>query len=210
MLAALFIDYWTRAIVLQNFKLLCEFTLTMSKFQNLLQNTKNVKQMYVLLCKSNIMSGVFTSRAQFSRTTLQSRRFKSEYKEIYSQCSSRNLHTADISNNEIDCEQLKAKMKDGLSIIDVRNPDEIEKNGGVQGALVIPLPVLKDAFNLPPDEWKQKYNRVKPEPEDQIMLICAAGVRSKKGVKLLKELGYKNLFSFKGGHKNLKEQKSCP
>jgi adenylyltransferase/sulfurtransferase len=92
---------------------------------------------------------------------------------------------------EIGVEQVKQMMdnKHAFRLIDVREPSEYDicKIGG---AILIPLGDI-EAKDL------ARLNGL--NPDEEIVLHCKAGVRSMKAVKALKEMGFKNLKSMRGG-----------
>ena len=92
---------------------------------------------------------------------------------------------------EIGVEQVKQMMdnKKPFRLIDVREPSEYDicKIGG---AILIPLGDIEE-------KDLSKLNGLKPDEE--IVLHCKAGVRSMKAAKALKEMGFKNLKSMRGG-----------
>ncbi|MGL1887473.1 MAG: FAD-dependent oxidoreductase [Reichenbachiella sp.] len=84
--------------------------------------------------------------------------------------------------------RLNAHIENGkdIQIIDVRNPDEIEKQGKIPGAINIPLDELRDNLSKV-DKEKPKY------------LYCAKGLRGYVATKILENKGYKNLRNLAGG-----------
>jgi rhodanese-related sulfurtransferase len=64
--------------------------------------------------------------------------------------------------------------------VDVR-PPEVYKEGHIPGAVNIPLDVLETLVSRLSDK------------NASISVYCQDGIRSAKGAKLLKELGYKNV-----------------
>ncbi|MFY0627929.1 MAG: FAD-dependent oxidoreductase [Reichenbachiella sp.] len=76
--------------------------------------------------------------------------------------------------------------KKDIQIIDVRNPDELEKQGEIPGAINIPLDGLRD--NL------EKVDSDKPK-----FLYCAKGLRGYLATKILENNGFKNLNNLAGG-----------
>ena len=97
----------------------------------------------------------------------------------------------DDDEMEIGVEQVKQMMdnKKTFRLIDVREPSEYDicKIGG---AILIPLGDIEE-------KDLSKLNGLKPDEE--IVLHCKAGVRSMKAAKALKEMGFKNLKSMRGG-----------
>jgi rhodanese-related sulfurtransferase len=66
----------------------------------------------------------------------------------------------------------------GYVILDVRNPDEVEKTGKLSpNVITCPLPDLKDALQMDSEKFESTYGSPKPSPDDTIVLTCAAGKR---------------------------------
>ncbi len=92
---------------------------------------------------------------------------------------------------EIEPEKVKQMLdnKVNFKLIDVRNESEygICK---IDGSLLIPLDVIQE-------KKTDKLNGLKTS--DEIVLHCKAGVRSLKAAKALKEIGFNNVKSMRGG-----------
>ncbi len=88
----------------------------------------------------------------------------------------------DITPSEL-AEQLRAGVE--LDLVDVREPHELEISR-IEGARVIPLGQLASRTN----ELKQN---------DDIVLICKAGVRSTRALHILLGAGFQRLHNLKGG-----------
>ena len=71
-------------------------------------------------------------------------------------------------------------------LIDVRNPDEIEKLGKLPGALVIPLPQLRDRLDEIPKNRK-------------VIVYCQRGQRGYLAWKILSQNGFTQVYNLKGG-----------
>lgn len=82
------------------------------------------------------------------------------------------------------------KNPKGKQLIDVRDPKEY-RQGHIQGARNIPLTQIASAANGIPKD-KETY------------LICATGFRSAQACRILKKLGFTNLYNVAGGMKNWK------
>jgi rhodanese-related sulfurtransferase/rubrerythrin len=80
---------------------------------------------------------------------------------------------------------LKEKTGDELDIVDVRQPAEYER-GHITGAKLIPLSRLSD-------------NVDKLDVSKTVVTYCQRGARSKSAAALLKRMGFKDIFSMKGG-----------
>ncbi len=92
---------------------------------------------------------------------------------------------------EIEPETVKQMLDNGnnFKLIDVRSEGEygICK---IDGSLLIPLDIIQE-------KNPEKLNGLKPS--DEIVLHCKAGVRSLKAAKALKEIGFNNVKSMRGG-----------
>ncbi len=92
------------------------------------------------------------------------------------------------NNNIISPKDAVALINNQMTvIIDVRNPEEFEKEK-INNALNIPLDLL--AENI--DSLKKKSKRT-------LIIYCQKGFRSAQAVKILKKLGIEILVSIDGG-----------
>lgn len=76
-------------------------------------------------------------------------------------------------------------------IIDVRSRREF-KETHLNGAINIPLPEIKRNI--------EKYVQSK---QRKILVCCEYGIRSKKAVEILENLGYTQVYNLKGGLENI-------
>ena len=88
---------------------------------------------------------------------------------------------------DISMEELKEKQKEGAIIIDVRSLQEFNE-GHIEGAI-----------NIPEYEINCDINKALEDKEQEIVLYCASGIRSKKAYKKLIKLDYKNVYNLYGG-----------
>lgn len=88
----------------------------------------------------------------------------------------------------IDVHQAKQLVAEGVTLVDVRNPNEFAKVR-IAEAFNLPLPALSSGSSegLPADR------------RAPLVAICAAGKRSLYGMLLLKALGYQNVKTVAGG-----------
>lgn len=96
----------------------------------------------------------------------------------------------DIEENDIGLEELKQLQKEGAMIIDVRSPQEY-REGHIDGAISIPEYEIR----------KEAENRL-VDKENNIVVYCSSGGRSKKAQKLLKKLGYSHVYNLYNGLTN--------
>ena len=91
---------------------------------------------------------------------------------------------------EINIEELKEKQKNGAEIVDVRSSQEYAE-GHFKGAINIPYyQINKNVYNILKDK------------QQEIVLYCGAGVRSRQAYKKLLKLQYKNVYSLYKGLEN--------
>ncbi len=84
----------------------------------------------------------------------------------------------------ITAEELKA-CKDRVVLVDVREPEEHEESR-IEGCKLIPL-----------DEIQARAQEL--NPEDDIVIYCAHGVRSLQALMALRMMGFQKLRSLDGG-----------
>ena len=94
-------------------------------------------------------------------------------------------------NREIKEVTLKEiNLKDYI-IIEVRSRREFME-GHINGALNISLP-----------EVKRNVQRYVKNKEQKILVCCSSGMRSKKAIEIMENLGYKELYNLEGGLENI-------
>lgn len=86
---------------------------------------------------------------------------------------------------EVDAAWL-AEHRCQVKIIDVREPEEIRREGRIQGAEEVPLTQVQDAAA----RWS---------PEEPVVLVCRSGRRSFQAQELLLSLGFRHAASLTGG-----------
>ena len=81
------------------------------------------------------------------------------------------------------------------NLIDIRELNELELTGRVEGAIHIPMGNLDTLLDPNSDVFKNgKIDKYK-----EVVLFCAGGVRSEMSVKSLTEKGFKNIAHIEGG-----------
>jgi rhodanese-related sulfurtransferase len=93
--------------------------------------------------------------------------------------------------------QALAEMaKRNVTIIDIREPDEVKQNGKIAGSVNAPRGMLEFYADASLPYYKPEFNK-----EKKIILYCATSGRSALAVKTLKEMGYTNIAHVDGGLK---------
>lgn len=88
---------------------------------------------------------------------------------------------------EIDPADVNGLLGSDTALIDVRETEEVE-SGRLPGAVHIPRGYLES-----------RVDQLLPERDRQIVVYCAAGVRSALAANTLQQLGYENVKSMTGG-----------
>lgn len=83
-------------------------------------------------------------------------------------------------------------------LIDVRNPDELERTGVIPASINIPLPELEAALSKSNDEFKAAYKRPKPKEDSYIIFSCLAGGRAQRATEQAIANGFVNAKAYKG------------
>ena len=85
--------------------------------------------------------------------------------------------------------------KNNCNLIDIREINELENSGRVEGASHIPRGMLE--VHLDPNS--PIFQNGKLDKNKEIVLFCAGGVRSALAAKSLKEMGYEKISHIDGG-----------
>lgn len=97
--------------------------------------------------------------------------------------------TRKLAENDITMQELEELRKRGITIIDVRSTQEFQE-GHIDGAISIPEYEIK----------KDIIDRI--SPEEEIIVYCSSGQRSKKAKQKLEKLGYKKVYNLYNGLEN--------
>lgn len=91
-----------------------------------------------------------------------------------------------LDKREIDINELKELVKEGATLIDVRSPQEY-KEGHLDNAILIPEydinKKILDRFNI----------------NDEIILYCSTGNRSRRAKKKMEKMGYVKIYNLRDG-----------
>ena len=91
---------------------------------------------------------------------------------------------------EINMEELKQKQQNGAIIIDVRSVQEYNEGH------------LNYAKNIPDYKINNNIVNIIQNKNQEIVLYCESGTRSKKAYKKLTKYGYTNVYNLYGGLEN--------
>ena len=92
---------------------------------------------------------------------------------------------------------------DTCNLIDIREINELESSGRVEGANHIPRGMLEVFL----DPNSPIFRNGQLDQNKEFVLFCAGGVRSALAAKSLKEMGYKNISHIDGGFSSISNSK---
>ena len=85
--------------------------------------------------------------------------------------------------------------KNNCNLIDIREINELENSGKVEGANHIPRGMLEVYL----DPYSPIFKNGQLDKDKEIILFCAGGVRSALAAKSLKDMGYEKISHIEGG-----------
>ena len=91
-----------------------------------------------------------------------------------------------MEKKDIKIEQLNNMLINGAVLIDVRSPQEYNEGH------------LPEALNIPEYEIRKVKNEM-TKLNQQIVVYCQYGGRSREAYNMLRKMGYTNVYSLKGG-----------
>ena len=104
----------------------------------------------------------------------------------------------------IDADQAFQMVQDkNCNLIDIRESNELENTGRVEGASHIPRGMLEVYL----DPNSPMFQNGKLEQNKEFVLFCAGGVRSALAVKSLKDMGYQKVSHIDGGFGSIASSK---
>ena len=100
-------------------------------------------------------------------------------------------------------EAYELSQNDKCNLIDIRDIRELENEGRVENSHHIPRGMLE--FWLDPES--AYFKKGKLDPNKEIVLFCAGGLRSALATKSLKEMGFEKVSHIEGGFSALRQSK---
>ncbi|KAK0714629.1 Rhodanese-like domain-containing protein [Lasiosphaeris hirsuta] len=100
-----------------------------------------------------------------------------------------------------DFEAMKALIESPshkVTIVDTREPRELQETGWIPGAINIPITTRPDAFYLTEGEFEDHFGFPRPARDAQVVFYCKAGVRSRGAASLAKEASWTNVGEYPG------------
>ena len=88
---------------------------------------------------------------------------------------------------EVKPDEAMERMRTGAQLIDIREPDELSK-GTPSGSVRIGRSILE-----------LRVEQLVPDPDCEVLVMCASGLRSLFAAQSLKAMGYRSVRSLRGG-----------
>ena len=85
------------------------------------------------------------------------------------------------------------------NLIDIRELNELELSGRVEGAKHIPMGNLETLL----DPNSEVFKNGQIDKDKEIVLFCAGGIRSEMSVKSLTKKGFNNISHIEGGFESI-------
>ena len=108
------------------------------------------------------------------------------------------LEAARAKLDRVQAEELERLVAKGAIVIDVRPVEERERDGELEGAIVIDRNVL---------EWRvapsSKWRSVEPDPGQRVIVVCTDGYQSSLAAANLQDLGVEGATDLIGGYRSL-------
>ncbi len=109
----------------------------------------------------------------------------------FTSCSeAQNSQAPETINKVVNAEEFNELLKGDVQLIDVRTEGEYA-GGAIDGAVLI---------NFMESDFEERLKEL--DPKKTTLVYCAAGGRSGKAAKIMKEIGFSEVYDLKGGYGN--------
>ncbi|CAP70360.1 uncharacterized protein PODANS_3_4430 [Podospora anserina S mat+] len=85
-----------------------------------------------------------------------------------------------------------------VTIIDSREPGELQQTGHIPSAINIPVTTSPDSFFISPEEFEDRFGFPRPAKDQELIFYCKAGVRSRAAAQLAKQAGWEKVGEYPG------------
>jgi rhodanese-related sulfurtransferase len=100
--------------------------------------------------------------------------------------------------DRVGADELSDLVAAGALLIDIRPVEERDRDGELEGAIVIDRNVLE--WRLAPSS---RWRTVTPEPGQRVVVVCTDGYSSSLAAATLKDLGVDDATDLIGGYRSL-------
>ncbi|KAK4193924.1 Rhodanese-like domain-containing protein [Podospora australis] len=85
-----------------------------------------------------------------------------------------------------------------VTLIDSREPGELQQTGYIPGAINIPVTSSPDGFFISEEEFEDRFGYPRPPKDQEVVFYCKAGVRSRAAASLAKDAGWEKVGEYPG------------
>ncbi|MBV8197954.1 MAG: rhodanese-like domain-containing protein [Candidatus Eremiobacteraeota bacterium] len=104
------------------------------------------------------------------------------------------IAAADAVVPRISADELRAmQQRERVTIVDVREDDEVRESGKIPGAIAIPIGLIEARADRRMPSYDSRLN-----PEAPVVLYCASGNRAALAGKALVDLRYSRVYNLGG------------
>ena len=115
-------------------------------------------------------------------------------------------HRTDVILHYLQVEALTAAPSADRILIDVREPSELKSSGKIPGARNLPINSSPDGLFLSAEDFEDRFGFPKPNPTDELIFYCKAGVRSRSAAGLARMAGWDQVGEFPGSWKEWEQR----
>lgn len=80
----------------------------------------------------------------------------------------------------------------------MREPQELQDEGRIPGAINIPVKSAPDSYHITDEEFEDRFGYPRPPRDAEVVFYCRAGVRSRAAAGLAKEAGWTKVGEYPG------------
>jgi len=98
-------------------------------------------------------------------------------------------------------EDIQKLRRDGdakVTIVDTREPSELQSTGHIPRAVNIPITSFPDSFHVTDAEFEDRMGFARPPRDAELVFYCKAGVRSRAAAGLARNAGWKSVGEYPG------------
>ncbi|KAK4204112.1 Rhodanese-like domain-containing protein [Triangularia verruculosa] len=95
-------------------------------------------------------------------------------------------------------QKLVSSPSPNVTIIDSREPGELQQTGHIPHAINIPVTTSPDSFFIPEEEFEDRFGFPRPSKDQELVFYCKAGVRSRAAAQLARQAGWEKVGEYPG------------
>ncbi|KAK4181880.1 Rhodanese-like domain-containing protein [Triangularia setosa] len=147
------------------------------------------------------------SRRQYHQQSLQGPLYKhlAQKQPVHSTPVQRRSYSADPPQDHSSkiydfssLQELVSNPSPKVTIIDSREPGELQQTGHIPHAINIPVTTSPDSFFITEEEFEDRFGFPRPAKDQELVFYCKAGVRSRAAAQLAKQAGWEKVGEYPG------------